>query len=332
MKWQIKFLKNSLFGLLPFPQKLRELKRKIIPYPSDVDEYTLEQGIQQVEMLRSVGCPLHEKVALEIGTGWQPIIPLVFYLVGCKKVILVDRQKLMDERLLYQTCSNLLVYSNKLSERLQISPVDIRSKLGVAKETDFNDNLARLRFNYLAPCDILRTDLPYKSIDIIISRAVLEHIPPGIVSALFKKSYELLRDNGRMCHIIDNSDHWEHQDKSILQLNFLKFSDMTFRMLSAFNPLDYQNRLRHSDYVELLKASGFRIDLDLSRPNEKAMADLRKIKLNKKFRNLSLTDLAILESYIVASKDLETSGKESLGVCRTFTRHVLPSQTNRAVW
>lgn len=307
MKWQVKFLKDALFGLLPFPRKLRELKRSIAPYPSHIDEYTLEQGIQQVEMLLQVGCGLEGKIVLEIGPGWQPIIPLVFHLAGCSRVIIVDRQRLMDERLLYRTCRNLIAYKNKLSERLKISPVEVQRKLEVVKDTGLDYNLKHLGFDYLAPCDVLQTVLDDNSIDVITSRAVLEHIPPEIVVALMRKSYKLLKDSGRMCHIIDNSDHWEHEDKSIPQLNFLKFSDVTASLLSAFNPLDYQNRLRHCEYVAVLEAAGFRIDLDLSTPNEKAMADLKKIKLHKKYIHVPAADLAILESYIVASKYSNTT-------------------------
>jgi hypothetical protein len=107
-----------------------------------------------------------------------------------------------------------------------------------------------------------------------------------------------------MSHIIDNSDHWEHEDKSISRLNVLKFNEKVFGLISPFNPLDYQNRLRHFQYIELLKRAGFKIEFDGFEPDKIALNDLQSINICKRYRDVSHEELAILTSYIaVASKD-----------------------------
>jgi hypothetical protein len=67
------------------------------------------------------------------------------------------------------------------------------------------------------------------------------------------------------------------------------------------NPLDYQNRLRHSQYKKMIEDAGFRIALDESPPEIKALNDLNKLKIDPFFRQFPKTDLAVLTSYIVAT-------------------------------
>jgi SAM-dependent methyltransferase len=305
MKWQLRFLKNALFGLLPFPDKIRKLKRTFLPYPSEItktEEWIIELGIRQVEMLRAAEFSLDGKVVLEIGTGWKPIIPFIFRLTGCKKIILTNIQKLLDKRLLVNTANNLIAYKDLFSERLKISIEDTERILRISTNCAFDEALEYFNMQYLAPYDIRKTLLPNRSIDVIISHAVLEHVPPDIIKEIFLTISRLLKDDGKMCHVIDNSDHWEHLDKSISRLNFLKFNDNFFKFLSSFNPLDYQNRLRHFEYLDILHETGFKIDLDWSEIHEKALNDLQNIKLCKKYRHIQHDQLGILTSHIVASK------------------------------
>ncbi len=302
MNWKLKFLKNALFGLLPYPEYCRRFKRRFIPYDSSINELTVEQGIQQVEMLNAIKYSTKGKTLLEIGTGWQPIIPIIFYLSGCKKIISIDKQKLLDKRLLIETSRGLLAYKNKLSERLKIPLREVEKKLEISAGISFDMVLDHFNMQYMAPQDIRNAEIPHKSIDIIISRAVLEHIPPRIICDLLKKFYQILRDDGKMCHIIDNSDHWEHNDKSISRLNFIKFNDRIDKIISSFNPLDYQNRLRHYEYIDMLKEAGFIIDYDKSEVDKNALDDLKHLRICKKYQDVQNEKLAILTSYIVASK------------------------------
>ena len=105
-----------------------------------------------------------------------------------------------------------------------------------------------------------------------------------------------------MCHFIDNSDHWEHNDKSISTVNFLKFSDSVARLLCSGHPRNYQNRMRHFEYIKLLEASGFTIDRDESEVDKNALRDLKHIDVCKRYRDTPHEQLAVLRSYVVASR------------------------------
>lgn len=210
MKWQIKFIRNALFGLLPFPEAVRNFKRRLCPYSAAIDEWVLEQGIRQVQMLATVGHSPAGKIILELGTGWKPIIPIVFYLSGCNKILLIDTQRLLDRELIIGVAKNLREYKEKISSGLGISIEDVENKLDIGTNRSFDQLLSHFSMEYIAPCNILDITLPEKSVDIIISRAVLEHMPPRTVLDTHVICRSILKDEGKLCHIIDNSDHWEH--------------------------------------------------------------------------------------------------------------------------
>ena len=304
MKWQIKFLKDSIIGIIPKPlqEKARNIKRSVWPYKLDIDIGTLNQGLQQVQMLKRSGFDPSNRDCLELGTGWLPVIPIIFYLSGCKSLTLVDTQRLMDEHNFQKTCKQLIPLSEEISIKLELEISDVKNKLTELASIPMKLALPKMNCNYLAPYNLLDNNILAHSVDIITSRAVLAHIPPTILNNLFKKFYTLLRKDGAMCHVIDNSDHWEHYDKTISKLNFLKYSQKFFDFISSTNSLNYLNRLRHSEYIKMIKTAGFKIIMDESSPDKKALKDLDLLIIHPYFTSFSKNDLATLTSFILAGK------------------------------
>lgn len=100
---------------------------------------------------------------------------------------------------------------------------------------------------------------------------------------------------------IDYSDHFASFDRSISAYNFLRYSDRRWR---CFNPpLHCQNRLRHKDYIDLFKRSGFEILEE--RPSEVTQAELelvRRTPLASHFRRYSVQELAVQNSFFLLRK------------------------------
>jgi SAM-dependent methyltransferase len=161
--------------------------------------------------------------------------------------------------------------------------------------------LRALRLTYLAPCDCRKLDMPGGSIDVITSRAVLEHIPPAVITDIFKESLRVLKPGGAACHFVDNSDHWEFEDKTISRTNFLQFSDSVFR-LTCLNAQHYQNRLRHSEYVDGLQATGFDLVRAEREVDMKSVATLKQMSVDRRFLKFGVEDLATITSYLLALK------------------------------
>jgi SAM-dependent methyltransferase len=150
-------------------------------------------------------------------------------------------------------------------------------------------------FEYLAPCDWSK--MPDNSIDVIWSHDVLEHIPPPVLIYLLGQFRRVLKPSGVMAHHIDNSDHWEHKDKSISRVNFLKFGDLQWKAINC-HPLFYQNRLRHSDYVRLIQEAGFNIHRAEAEVCDRSLSALVGLRLASAFRQYDRRDLATITSKI----------------------------------
>lgn len=300
MYWQLRYAKNSLISSVPGYGRLRQFKRSFFPYDASLDAWTLEQGVQMLEMFRRTNVNVEGAVVLELGSGWKPVIPLLFRAAGAAQVILTDSERLLDARLLAETAKLLAREADGFSERLGVTTASVRSRLEVGGLRGLEQIAAQLGLRYLAPVDARKLPFEPGQINIVSSRAVLEHIPRQVLAEIFREFARLLLPKiGSMCHIVDNSDHWAHGDKRLSMLNFLRYSESTWKWF-AKNPLDFMNRMRHSEYVALLVEAGFELAHDASSPDLKALQELKSLPISSSFRRFEPEDLAILTSQFVA--------------------------------
>lgn len=300
MYWQLRFLRNSLLAAMPGYQRIRLVKRRFVPYDGAVDPWTVEQGLRIVEMLRKSGTRIEGATALELGSGWRPVIPLILRAAGARRVYMVDAERLMDERLLSDTAAHLRAQAPMLAQRLRVPVESIQATLSPVEGAGLEPATRALGLVYLAPADARRLALEPGEVDIVSSRAVLEHIPRQILEEIFAEFARLLvPGRGVMCHIVDNSDHWAHIDKRLSMVNFLKYSERRWKLF-AVNPLDYMNRLRHSEYLALAERAGFDLLLDSSQPDAAALDALATLPISADFAAFDRRDLAILTTELVA--------------------------------
>jgi SAM-dependent methyltransferase len=159
--------------------------------------------------------------------------------------------------------------------------------------------LQELNLVYLAPCDC--GSLPFEpgSVDIVISRDVLEHIPPPIIENIFREAHRILRAGGIMLHLVDHSDHWSHRDSRINAVNFLRYPDWLFK-LTCVHPQHYQNRLRHSQYRTIIERTGFRLKSEEGTVDPECLQSLSTMPITRKFRSFDSKDLATVNSILLA--------------------------------
>ncbi|MGH6876177.1 MAG: methyltransferase domain-containing protein, partial [Rhizomicrobium sp.] len=153
-------------------------------------------------------------------------------------------------------------------------------------------------FSYLAPFD--SAAIPDGSLDLIVSRAVLEHIPPDDLQFLMIRLRSKLKRDGLMAHAIDNSDHYEHRDKSISRVNFLTWSPRKHRIVEWLAGNEGENRLRHHEYQSLFEQSGYETVLAASDICQRTRDALPQLRLASPYRFMTQDQLAALGSYYVA--------------------------------
>lgn len=316
MSWKVNLIKHAMVGL--FPSRIQELirntKRKFSPHqvPQHIIDWTVENAIYQVETIKNSGTDPKGKRYLELGPGWYPVVPFIFHLAGASSVIMIDKHRLMDDFTFSKTAQFLLEKKELLCSRLNLNPDHVERTLNTLKNLSLEDGMSYICGSYLAPLDILENKIEKHSIDIITSRAVLEHISPSEVALIFFEFKRLLKNEGVMNHIIDNSDHWQHDDSQISKLNFLKYSKKIYSIIEKAHPQQYMNRLRHKQYIVMFEAAGFKICCDESVPDKKALEELNNLSIDKDFKNFTNEELAIITSYLT----LKPIPKKVLGSIR----------------
>ena len=291
MKWQLQILRDAVKTATPFRPTLRRLQRALSGYPPNVDnlDWTLENAFAMIRLLLKAGREVTGSTVLEIGSGWFPLIPILYFLLGAQRIILTDVQRYMDEDTFRATLNYTRQNADRIATGLQIEPAHLAAVLnGVTAPAD-------LGFDYRVPFDPRRQ--PAGSVDIITSRTVLEHIPTNVLSALLPEWARLLSRDGVMVHAIDMSDHFEHTDKTISRINFLRFRDGIWRSINMV--ADYQNRLRHSDFLALFTRCGFEALAVETMLDERARIDATRLKLAAPFDDMAPDDIAILSSCVV---------------------------------
>lgn len=129
----------------------------------------------------------------------------------------------------------------------------------------------------------------------------MEHIPARDIAAIFRELHRVLKPGGVISCEIDYHDHYCTFDKSITPYNFLRYSDRHWRIFNP--PLNYQNRLRHSEYLALARGAGFElVEEGLSEVGTPQLEQLASVPLAEQFRHFAEGDLAITQSHLVLRK------------------------------
>ncbi len=307
MNWKYKALLHHLLSRLPLREQVhyffqRFVTRKLpIPGPTFARRVSIaKKHIDFVQQYYS-NRPPAEATFYEYGAGWDMVVPLAFYAFGVDRQIAVDIRNMVRPQLVNDTI-----------EKYHETALDLAFLRKPDKYLDGGSPhcLALLKeyygINYRAPCDARCTGLRAGSIDCITSTDVLEHVPPHDIQAILRECYRLLRDGGVMSCRIDYTDHYSHFDKSISPYNFLQYSDKAWALFNP--PLHYQNRLRHRDYLDLLRAAGFAVVEEQCREGTEAdLQTLERLPLDPRFGAYSLSDLAVRNALIVVRKRDQSS-------------------------
>jgi ubiquinone/menaquinone biosynthesis C-methylase UbiE len=178
-------------------------------------------------------------------------------------------------------------------------PLAIKEKAEIRNSTDLQKKGSKL--HYLAPVDARNTGFMKNYFDFASSTSTLEHIPKEDLVKILEESYRILKKGGILSVRIDYKDHWSYFDKKITIYNYLKYSEKKWRKYNP--PLHFQNRLRHSDYLQIISDIGFKVVKEETiLPTKEEKEILRKLDLATMYRRYDPDDLGIKESVITLLK------------------------------
>jgi len=261
--WKVKAAVMKICDWLPFGGKIYKGIQKTIGRLDADPMSRIPLQIEIVKWLEKSGRRVNGMRVLEVGTGHLPIVPIGLFICGALEVITVD----LNRRLDWQLTAKALQWIASNEECIYslyggiVSKQELDERLGLIKSQKYQpENFCKLaNITYLAPADATKLNLPNESIDLHLSVTVFEHIPRDILSGIMSEAKRLLTKDGVALHAIDLSDHFEHTDKSIPKINFLRFSDKQWKIIAG-NQFAYCNRLRASDYLSIFRGQNWTIE------------------------------------------------------------------------
>ena len=311
-KWKQKAIVQKIISYLPFGQKINYLFQKYVTKGENLnDEYFLDRlnhAKKHIHHYQKISGNTFPNSCLEIGTGWYPVVPISFFLLGSETIYSVDIKMLTSKERLATTLRKFveLVDGGKINDFFIFQPERfnvIKFILSDLENYDLSQMLQLLRITYLIE-DARNLSLPDDSIDLINSNNTFEHIYPVILIPILKEFRRVVKkQKGVMSHFIDMSDHFAHFDKSINIYNFLQFSDRQWNWID--NSIQPQSRIRIYDYKEIFEELNIPItELTLREGN---VDELKSINLDHSFSKKTLEEIAISHCHFISDMTLTKS-------------------------
>lgn len=304
-KWIVKVIIQKTISYAPYSNRINYLFQRFVTknifLSDDLFLDRLGHARDHLISFNKFSTKAIPSSALEMGTGWYPIVPIAFFLAGVNKIYSVDISFLTSQERIKTVLRKFVEIdeSGILSSYIACIPDRIAQMKNLLLEIDnlsLDEVLSKLHITYLIE-DACKLSLPDDSIDFINSNNTFEHISPDILIPIMKQLKRVLnKANGVMSHFIDLSDHYAHFDSSISHYNFLKFSEKQWRWIN--NPLQFQNRLRVYDYKKIY--SDLKIGIAKETLRSGSLSDLRAVKLADKFRNHPECETAVVECHFIS--------------------------------
>lgn len=304
--WLIKSAVQRTISLLPASQAWNSLFQTYVTRSLDLSPSRFEARLDYCRIhlenfFESQAGDPRDFTAVEVGTGWYPVVPVGFFLCGAGRIdtfdidplLRADRLKKMLDRFLEYDQSGAL---RKFLPRLLPERMDrLRGIAGQAANLSPVELLAKFNVHPHVR-GAQDTGLKDGTIDLFVSTGVLEYIPYEVLRSILGEFRRLGTARATQCHYLNLVDQYSYFDSSITAFNFLQFSSKRWKYLNS--PLTWQNRMRISDFRKLFIEAGFQITKEANTSG--SPEDLRKIRLAPEFQNHKQEDLLVTLSWLVA--------------------------------
>ena len=292
--WIAKALTQQALSHLPGGNQINYfLQRHVarsLPHSDATFLHHCEIAGRYVEALRKyTDTPVADARCLEFGAGWDCAVALALCSLGVRDQTLVDINTKLRFHLINETLDQAHRLADKVAERAPGADV-YRLPITVNSVS----NLSAIGIKYRVG-NLMDMESP-RGLDLITSTSVMEHVPADDLPSLVQHCRGLLRPGGLFCAVIDTADHYSRFDRSISHCNFLRYSPQTWALMNP--PLHYQNRLRVSDHLRIIKDAGFKI-LEAEKNRIRKHPNIRP---HQSFQNYAIDDLLCGGVFVVAQK------------------------------
>lgn len=299
--WKVKAVIQKTISFLPFPNRINFLFQKyvtrgvVLTDALFMDKLTHCQ--RHIEYYNKYSSVKENFTALEIGTGWYPIVPIGLYLAGAQQIYSIDISPLLSRERVINSIEKYIALAAKGSIPFEIKQDRLENikRLLQHHQLDMNALLKQMNITSIVG-DARKLSLPDACIDLINSNNTFEHIYPHILTDILKEFSRLLKADGVMSHAIDMSDHFAHLDHSITRYNFLQYTDAEWSRID--NSIQPQNRMRLYEHIELYRQNNIPVTETVI--TGKGDDTIKQVVLDERFRKHSPEENAIVHASIIS--------------------------------
>ncbi|MCA9081871.1 MAG: class I SAM-dependent methyltransferase, partial [Planctomycetaceae bacterium] len=249
MNWKHKANLLAVLSRVPLGHKAYHWLQRVAGTNRLQLDRDLNRALELVELTLEADGHVEGSHILEVGTGWRPLVPMVFFLLGAERIVTVDVNPWLTLKYAEETRQALGSRLEIIAKRGHVPLEDMRQRYtqAMSQSGSLADILAGFNIEYQYPGDARCTGLPDASMDLVISSNVLEHIPYEIQLDIHRESNRILRAGGLAVHRFNPQDHYSTVDSTITNGNFLRYSAAQWHWYGG-SGLAYHNRLRDPDY------------------------------------------------------------------------------------
>ena len=285
VRWLAKAAAQRAFGLLPnqgegLNYALQRHVIRSLPASEKTFRRKFSRALQHLRIYEEHGGGARVRGATfyEFGAGWDSTIPLGFTALGVPKQVLVDIRPVVRAGARQRLARAVRAALERARGRGGARAAPARRRPTIASTAELEP---RFGIRYLAPCDARATGLPAASVDFISSTDVCEHIPEPDLAEILRECARLLPPGrpGQLPHRPRRPLQLLRQEPLALPLPALRRPPWGW----VNSPLQYQNRLRVTDYRRLVEGAGFEVVSWTPSLPKTAVDDLRACRWRRAF-------------------------------------------------